>query len=221
MEKGRKKNRVLIILLVVALIELCAFIVPVIIITIKNTMQETTDINEYGNWEYTDKDGGDVKKYTDNIMPRYIEDFFSVVHYSYRWKPIAQTHEAYLEITIEDETQYQSYVQQLTAGKETTPFFYNNAFEEYVYTDILSVSSAEFLEKSEVQKVLFSDETNTLIFVSFVHLIYDEVQSVKELYYFERFDIDVTTYYDGMRIRTQTNQLPYKYRYEAPSSSCY
>ena len=180
-------------------------------------LYEETDISQYGNF-YSSRwhKEVDISQYTQNIMPEKIEDFFTVVRYSYRMMHGAAFHEAYLEVVIEDETTFQSYTHQLLLDKETETFFYNNSFLECVYTDVISideiVDGKAYLGASEIQKVLVSDETNTLIFLSFVYPYTTDMVESWYVYYFERFEIDVLNYYNGARIRVpQTHELPYKY----------
>lgn len=165
----------------------------------------TTDINDYGKFPtFSENENHRIEKYTDIILPEKIEEFFFEPSYYFGYCKDPFMCEVYLEFKIEDETQYENYITELTQGKATQKFFYDETFKEYVITDVLWLEPPEeetsFLSKSEVQKILFSDESNTVIFISLIMLYPDFVFPVEDFYYFEKFNIDVEKYYNGERL---------------------
>ena len=176
-------------------------------------IHSTTDIAEYGDFPTTEY-GYEIKPYTDNIMPPKIEDFFADPVYYFGYCNAPYMHEVYLEVTIEDEETYTAYVQGLLEGKETETFFYNDEYQEYVLTDILYLADKDSLSKSEVQKILFSDKQNKIIFISLLILHMDMTFNLEYFIYFEKLGItDVPNYYNGARIwEYEKNELPFLYR---------
>lgn len=175
----------------------------------------TTDINDYGKFPTLIEEHR-IEKYTDIILPEKIEEFFFEPSYYFGYCKDPFMCEAYLEFKIEDEMQYENYITELTQGKSTQKFFYDEAFEECVITDVLILqhvgeANGPIISKSEVQKILFSNESNTIIFISLVVLYQDMPFPIKDFYYFEKFNIDVEKYYNGERIWQRDNDLPFLY----------
>lgn len=163
-----------------------------------------TDISQYrtipGTGLYSK-----VKKYSNLVMPKEIEDFFIVEKYSLMYDVWDDIHEEYLEVIIEDETQYQEYINGMIGDKETEVFFYDETYQEYVVNDIIDLTTSADGNKgilfAEIQKILFSDSMNKIIFLSLaIPNAYGPVDSDR-FCYFEKFNIDPTTYYDGERIK--------------------
>lgn len=166
-----------------------------------NKIYEITDIGEYGNFSPT-RYGDSVEEYTKKVMPEKIEDFFSVKKYSYKMCHSPYMHEAYLEVTIEDEETYQNYIQEIIGDKPAETFFYDESFQEYVVEDRIRVhpydNDWESIVNASIQKICFSDEANVIIFVSLA--VPSEYFLVTDFVYFERFNINATNYYDGKRL---------------------
>lgn len=157
-------------------------------------LYETTDIDQYGDF-YPGVYGYDPTPCTDRVMPERIEPFFRVVRYSYRICHTPDMHEAYLEIVIEDEAQYDEYVSVITQGEALTEFSHDPSFRQYVIEEDISVSHFDdkhLVTKSRVLKILVCDETNTVVFVSLDVPKSDMPLESEFFYYFERFNIDVT-----------------------------
>ncbi len=176
----------------------------------------TTDINDYGKFPtFSENENHRIEKYTDIILPEKIEEFFFEPSYYFGYCKDPFMCEVYLEFKIEDETQYKNYITELTQGKATQKFFYDETFKECVITDVLwlehGVENRPILSKSEVQKILFSDESNTVIFISLIVLYPDMTFPVKDFYYFEKFNIDVEKYYNGERLVGNDNDLSFLY----------
>ncbi len=165
---------------------------------------ETTDIEDYGKFTET-KYGEKIDIYTEKVMPKKIEEFFSNVEYSYKMCHSPAMHEAYLKVTIDSEKQYESYINSIVGDNETEAFYYDKTYREYVIVDKISLQH-ENEEKgptigyTEIQKILFSNETNTLIFISLVVPYNDMPFFVDTFLYFEKFDINPSCYYNGERL---------------------
>ena len=176
----------------------------------------TTDINDYGKFPtFSENENHRIEKYTDIILPEKIEEFFFEPSYYFGYCKDPFMCEVYLEFKIKDETQYENYITELTQGKSTQKFFYDETFKEYVITDLLwlehGIENRTVLSASEVQKILFSDESNTVIFISLIILYPDFVFPVEDFYYFEKFNIDVEKYYNGERLFGNDNDLSFLY----------
>ena len=180
------------------------------------TVNSTTNINEYGKFPVL-QGKHRIENYIDIIMPERIEDFFSDTIYYFGYCKEPYMNEMYLQVKIEDEIQYQSYVSELVKENPTGTFFYDDSFREYVITDVLMLQHegepyGPTISKTEIQKILFSDESNTIIFISLIVLYPDMPFPVKDFYYFEKFNIEVEKYYGGERIyRYKLNELPFLY----------
>lgn len=176
----------------------------------------TTDINEYGKFPTFESEEAKIENYTNVVMPKKIEDFFSEPIYYFGYCRELYMHEVYLEVKIEDETQYKNYISNLVNEAPTNEFFYDRSFQEYVITDVLGLQHEDepfgpTITKTEIQKILFCDENNKIIFISLVLLYADYVLHIEDFYYFKRFNIDVSKYYNGERIWTPENDLPHLY----------
>ena len=151
------------------------------------------DIEMYGteypvskHIEYT------VREYAESVFPEKIEPFFTVQAFSYKMCHEPAMHELYLEVTIKSENEYHAYVEELVGEKSTAVFSYDASFTECVtsYT-VTTQHEGTTLGYSEIQKFLFSDETNTVIFVS-IYIPYSDMPfPVTDFAFFNRFGITV------------------------------
>ena len=156
---------------------------------------ETTDLAQYGSfgtceaWDSNET----VQEYVEGFMPERIEDYFSNPIYSFKECKYHNLHEIYLEFTIEDEEQFDAYVQSATNGTELTAVPSAEGFEEYVLDERADVGSLDdgrmYIEHIRIKKILFSDETNTVIYVSIV-CRGDVVWYIEEFTYFQKFSIE-------------------------------
>ena len=161
---------------------------------------EITDISQYRTIPGTNYYGKYIAKYSNLVMPKQIEDFFIVEKYSLKFDDWDEIHEEYLEIRIEDETQYQEYIESIIDNKETKEFFYDKNYIEYVVNDELCFEEymgTKGISTAKIQKILFSDDINTIIFLSIAKEHNDGLEPADMLYYFEKFSIDGATYYNG------------------------
>ena len=161
---------------------------------------EKTNIDEYGEYISVRRDGY-MTENIDQIMPSKIEDFFIVQKYSYRMchDPVFQ--EVYLEVVIEDEAQYQAYVNELTYGKTLHSFWYDPSFSEVTLTEdratVTMLGSTDdttaYIDYAIIQKIMFCNQTNTIIFLSLDVPDTYFANPASQFYYFERFGIDVSS----------------------------
>jgi hypothetical protein len=104
--------------------------------------------------------------------------------------------EVWLEFKIKDTNQYLTYKKTVLAENETTPFKYDTSFDEWALEDTIYTGgdNEEYLELATMLKVLFHDESQTVIYIALLiegPMIY---HSSEEFIYFERFSIDITDY---------------------------
>ena len=157
---------------------------------------ETTDISQYGIYTkpvYADKDF-DPAVYMERFFPDTIEDFFTVQKYSYKYCNTPTIFETYLEIVIDDESMFQEYVASLPANKDAIDFPYKNGFKQIVFSERCDFHHWGSVGYIDMQKIVFSDETNTVVFVVVEAPENDIPFYVNTLNYFTRFDIDVDQY---------------------------
>lgn len=159
---------------------------------------ETTDVADYGKY-IPNRYSGRMTENINEVMPPKIEEFFKVQKYSYRMCHLPSAQEVYLEVVIEDEETYQTYVSELKMENQVRYFYYDASFLEIVLTqDLVAITISEdgspLAGYTVVQKIMFCDKTNTIIFVSLDIPWDDSVYlSPSKLYYFERFGIDVSS----------------------------
>jgi len=158
---------------------------------------QTTDIKDYGNFIGT-YDDETVKKSILVYFPDKIQDNFEIIKYSYKAiKGDSISCEAYLEFSIDDEEEFDLYVSKMTNETDTTVFEYDSSFREYVIQDSMHFGlEKDNIESARIRKVLYSDETNTMIFVYIV--VHDGGYTRADSYneYFSRFGIDSIERYD-------------------------
>ena len=155
---------------------------------------ETNDIKEYGNFRNT-KYGVDLAEYAKKVMPEKVENFFTSVEYSYKMCHSPAMHEAYLKVTIESDDQYDQYLNSVLDINDTQEFYYDKTLKEYVIRDIITLHNKEDedgprIGYSEIQKILFSTEENTIIVLSLVIPDNDMPFKTDTFLYFDEFDID-------------------------------
>ena len=188
---SQKNTRMLVLVLC------CCWIVVFATACQVGQIYETTDIKDYGNFigTYDDKD---LKKYIFAYFPDEIQDNFEIIEYSYKAiKGDSISCEAYLEFSIDDEEEFDLYVSKITNETKTTVFEYDSSFYEYVIQDRMDFSSSKkTIESARIKKVLYNDETNTVIFV-FI-MVHDGGYTRADAYnqYFSRFGIDYVEHYD-------------------------
>lgn len=162
------------------------------------------EISEYGNYS-----GTSASRFTDqyisSFFPEEIQPCFSNITYSYKAENTdTYGFEAYLEFTIEDESQFNEYIAEITRDREWQDFAFDTDFRECnienvfdLNTDHTDDPTSVFYRQilySKVRKILFSPETHTVIYVAIG--VYDG-GGIGTNYlntFFERFQIDPVEY---------------------------
>ena len=131
------------------------------------------------------------------VFPTEIEEHFENTSYSLSYDAWGGGSEMWLEFTIQDPGLYLAHKAEVLAGNETTPFRYDDSFEEYAIADKAYRETTDegthYLITTDILKVLFCDEKQTIIYVA----VYFPVPTLKmylpsDFIYFERFSIDVS-----------------------------
>ena len=166
---------------------------------------ETTNIADYGKYR-GNNDNKSVREFINSFFPEEISSEFENPKYIYHAKKFdAYAFEAYLEFTISDENTFQQYLKNVTNNASTESFEYDQNFVEYVIADELTISISPSEQKLEtpgdyaiqyakIGKILFNDDTNTVIYIALG--VYDGggVSTSYLCEYFTRFQIDPAQY---------------------------
>ena len=162
-------------------------------------ISEITEVEQYGNFYPLDQNDQYITEYIGDFVPKKLEDYFSNVKYVYRYctEPLLQ--EIYLEFTIEDETKYNSYINEYIDVNHVELFEYDDSFFQYQESDIMALQHQDDVDGPTVgytliKKILYSNETNTIIFIV-ISIPYNDMPFSKEnIYFFEKYDIDLLHY---------------------------
>jgi hypothetical protein len=156
-----------------------------------------SDVKQYQTTHQAKYYKENIAKHSMLVMPKEIEDFFIVEKYCLLYQKWEGNHEEYLEIRIEDEGKYNEYIGSIIGNKVTEEFFYDKTYQEYVINDkiTLDIEKQGYLYCAEVQKILFSEKENRIVFYS-MFIYPNGPVNPSQFYYFERFDIQVDTYYN-------------------------
>ena len=155
---------------------------------------QTSDITLYK--DYPKLFTKEIAELTDRLFPDKIEDFFADPMYSFSLSKLDSASEVWLEFNIEDTEQYWTYKKTILLENEASPFKYDVTFDEWALEDTIYTGgdNEEYLELATMLKVLFHDETQTVIYIALLiegPMIY---HLPEEFIYFERFSIDITDY---------------------------
>lgn len=205
MEKQKRTaaaNVVLVCIAFFVVLEIAVFVLFIKMLFDGDTWKvyEKTNLAEYGEYIPLKYDGY-MTENIDEIMPSKIEEFFTVQKYSYRMCHDPAFQEVYLEVVIEDEALYRAYVSDIMAERDTNVFYYDSSFSEVVLTeDYVTVTMrgnpnerSSYVDYGTIQKIMFCDQTNTVIFLSLDVPDSYFATIPSDLYYFERFSIDITS----------------------------
>ena len=195
-------NAVLVCIILFVVLEIAVLAIFIDMIRSIDTWEihEKTNIAEYGEYISVKHDGY-MTENIDEIMPSKIEDFFIVQKYSYRMCHDPAFQEVYLEVVIEDGAQYQAYVNELTHGKTLHSFWYDPSFSEVILTEDRATVTmrgnpderSSYVDYAIIQKIMFCNQTNTIIFLSLDVPDTYFANPPSQFYYFERFGIDVSS----------------------------
>lgn len=155
----------------------------------------TTDLSDYGHYQ-GNYDNEYVQTFITSFFPEEIDNSWSDVDYSYRaQKNDTYAFEAYLEFYIEDPEEFQKLIHQYTNGN-ACDFQYDSGFKEYVIADDfqLTRSDSNHIESCKIGKILYSEESQRIIFVAIG--VYDGGATTTDFLcvYFNRFNIDPQNY---------------------------
>lgn len=157
----------------------------------------TTDFNEYGN--YIGNYNNEIpQEFINSFFPDAIEDNYTNVRYEYRaQKNDTYAYEAYLEFEITDSTEFQAFITK-HIGNNASDFPFDPSFKEYVISDKMGIRKypddsglpGYSIQEAKIGKILYSEETQRIIFVAIG--VYDGgfVSTDFLCNYFNRFHID-------------------------------
>ncbi|MBR2646284.1 MAG: hypothetical protein IKD47_01820 [Clostridia bacterium] len=134
-----------------------------------------------------------VDKYSSLVMPDSIDPYWNVQEYLFSFDPWDESYEEFLEIIIEDNTQYQEYCTSLFNGEALTRCAFDLDYQEYVVSDKITTTTnnqgEQCLLTAEVQKIIINDTIQSIIFVSIsIPSNYGPI-SFSRFKYFARFDV--------------------------------
>lgn len=161
---------------------------------------ETNNISDYGKIT-GNYDNDTPQRFIQSFFPKEIEAGFSNVTYHYKAKKLdSYAYEAYLEFEITDKEAFDTFIAETVEMDDCTAFVSDPSYCEYVIEDELLIfwdrdgKINPPIQYAKIGKVLFSEETHTIIF--FAMGVYDGGgTSTDELnYFFNRFDIDPVEY---------------------------
>lgn len=170
-------------------------IVLILVYSVHPRQYVTTDLNDYGYYQ-GNYDDEYVQTFITSFFPEKIADNWTDVNYSYRaQKNDTYAFEAYLEFQIEDPEEFQNFIHQYTGG-DVHDFQYDSSFKEYVIADNFNLtdSNSNHIESCNIGKILYSEESQRIIFIAMG--VYDGGATTTEFLcvYFNRFNIDPKNY---------------------------
>ena len=168
---------------------------------------ETDSVDDYLYLPYNDTffNGGlwdqkEMIKCVKMMFPPKIEPYFADVRYHLKaydnWGSML---EAVLEFTIEDPVQFNGYISTLLGDRETTPFYFDNEWVEYVVADKLTCfgdieSGGVDICSFQIAKVMINYKQQRVLFVVAVEYETGGLPKNDFNVYFSRFNIDVGQY---------------------------
>lgn len=200
-------------LLRLAGILVCVVLVIILAVVFALIPEKRTEISgpeNYGNYTGTNNDAK-VNDYINSFFPEKMEPYFSDVTFTYRSTDFGSyACEAYLEFTIEDPDQFDAYVASIADEAEWRVFSYDSSFLEYriedrLYLVVTNEESGEdktrtsvVITDAEIGKVLYSSETQTIIYMAMLICSDSTVETDYFNAFFSRFAIDPTEYTDDV-----------------------
>ena len=177
-----------------------ALVFALLLYAIENGVYKTTDISLYK--VYPKFNSKAIASLAEGLFPSELEEHYENVSYSFTLNRWGGGDEIWLEFHIADFDQYLAHKEGALAGNRTKPFRYDPSFEEYAVEDTVYCGgeNREYIELATVLKVLFQDETQTVIYCAYLlqgPMVYS---NPSDYVYFERFSIvpsDFPPLYDG------------------------
>jgi len=161
-------------------------------------MYEVTDPSQYGIYSGTG-DNEFVREYIGSFFPKYLDESFSEVVYSYRAKSRdTYAFEAYLEFVIKDSDLFAQYIDQI-GDVEWKQFAFDDQYLEYTLSGkldlrISAASTSEetvyAIEQAKLGRILYDPLEQRIIYVAIG--VYDGggVDTNELNVFFDRFHID-------------------------------
>lgn len=165
----------------------CSFIPLLILYTFLEIPGESAT-SDIGNYKIFDVQ---VQNHVYAFFPDDIENY-EVIKYDYYYSyPYHHVYNVYLEIRVENN--FIEFVESLKIGDYIERSFkYDDDFIEILFAEDLDYNvESEKLYRGDIQKILYSPSQRIVIFEYFQSWSYCEV---KDVYYFERFNIDIEEY---------------------------
>lgn len=203
MKKQRKIGKVF-MWIMLGVLSALLFFGPFLLLFVPPKYTEKTAVSDYGHYDGTGADRF-TTQYIQSFFPAEIEESFSDVKYSYKAENTdTYGFEAYLEFTIEDETEFQAYISDITSEENWTDFVYDPGYKEYcienvfdLYIDETDDPSSLFYRQivyAKIRKILYSPEEQRIIYVAIG--VYDGggIGTNYLNVFFDRFQIDPVEY---------------------------
>ena len=154
---------------------------------------ETNNIADYGKIT-GNFDNDSPSDFVFSFFPKIIEQQFSNVNYHY--KAISgdtYAYEVWLEFLIDDQSEFDSYVNNISEGKRSIAFPYDEKFYVFPITDTLHIEKHKtkyWIQYAEIGKILVSESEHRIIYVAIG--VYDGGGTTTEElnYYWSRFNIE-------------------------------
>ena len=172
---------------------------------IESYYYETTSLADYGDY-IGNNDNGFAWKFISSFFPQEIQDNFTDITYSYRAEDFdVYGFEAYLEFTIEDQSEFIQHIESIAAANQWHPFAFDPDYMEYSIVDELELSTHwedggayehPHIMEAEIGKILYAPEEQKIIYVAIA--VYDGGGVTTEFLsvFFERFNINPVSYLD-------------------------
>jgi len=183
---NKEKLKILLIL-----IYFCSFI-PLLVLYIFLPIPGESTTSDIKNYKLFDVQ---VQEHVYTFFPDNIGNF-EVIKYDYYYSyPYHHVYNVYLEIKVQNN--FIEFVESLKTGDYTERSFeYNEDFIEIVFAENLEYSvKTKRLYRGDIQKILYSPTQQIVIFEYFQSWSFCEVEDV---FYFERFDINIEEYISNL-----------------------
>ena len=187
------------------------FVVTIILVTVvlstyvllcSPKTYHTTDIANYGKI-VGNFDNERPSAFIKSFFPKEVSNAFVDVAYSYRAQKLdTYGYEAYLEFRVDDPQVFSKLIESVAESEEWNEFAYDADYMEYCIDDTLHLHKADrckeagyyYIEYANIGKVLYSAQTQTMIFVAIG--VYDGGGTDTRFLstFFDRFHIEPAQY---------------------------
>ena len=193
----------------ISIVTVVTLLIAIIVIALETGFERgaqyiTTDIENYGKIVGNFNNSLAAESIF-SFFPKKLEPNFKNVEYYYSAIDSgACCYEAYLEFTIEDETEFNSFVSSVVDKEKAISFFCNDDYKEYTIANgfgfqyerksIIDSKDMGYVLSSvctDLKKILYSESTQKIVFVS-VEMGMDAFAYTSELNYFtDKFNVDI------------------------------